>query len=295
MASNQRSEAMLLAVAAVLFYAISIPFSKLLLKQIEPTMMGALLYLGAGIGVGILSLCTKKHQKKQESLQKKDLPYMIAMVVLDITAVILLMYGVQETTAANASLLSNLEIVTTAVIAYFVFHEAVSKRMWIALLLVTCAGIILSFDGQQSMQFSYGSLLVIGSAAAWGMENNCTKMLSSKNTYQIVILKGICSGCGSLLIAVLLKESLPLFSYALGALLLGFVSYGLSIFAYIRCQNIIGAAKTSAFYAINPFVAALLSFFFLQESLSCTYFLGLAVMIAGAMVTIWDTLHSEHQ
>ena len=79
MASNQRSEAMLLAVAAVLSYAISIPFSKLLLKQIEPTMMGALLYLGAGIGVGILSLCTKKHQKKQESLQKKDLPYMIAM------------------------------------------------------------------------------------------------------------------------------------------------------------------------------------------------------------------------
>lgn len=33
MASNKRSEAMLLAFAAVLFYAISIPFSKLLLNH----------------------------------------------------------------------------------------------------------------------------------------------------------------------------------------------------------------------------------------------------------------------
>ena len=81
------------------------------------------------------------------------------------------------------------------------------------------------------------------------------------------------------------------------ALLLGFVAYGLSIFLYVRAQNVLGAAKTSAYYAIAPFVGAFLSFVFLREQMSWMYLVALTVMIAGSILVVVDTLirHHAHQ
>lgn len=68
--------------------------------------------------------------QKEKPLTRKDLPYTIGMVVLDIAAPIFLMIGLTRTTAANASLLNNFEIVATSVIALCIFKEAISKRLW---------------------------------------------------------------------------------------------------------------------------------------------------------------------
>ena len=48
--------------------------------------MAALLYLGAGIGIGMMSLFNKKDREKAESLTKAELPYIVGMIVLDIAA-----------------------------------------------------------------------------------------------------------------------------------------------------------------------------------------------------------------
>lgn len=126
------------------------------------------------------------------------------------------------------------------------------------------------------------------------MENNCTRKISSKNTYEIVILKGVFSGLGALVIAFIKGEAFPGAGYIAAALALGFVSYGLSIFLYVRAQNILGAAKTSAYYAAAPFVGAFLSFIFLKEKLSMMYVISLVVMIAGAALVVIDTLMKHH-
>ncbi len=75
---------------------------------------------------------------------------------------------------------------------------------------------------------------------------------------------------------------------------LGFVAYGLSIFLYVRAQNVLGAAKTSAYYAVAPFVGAFLSYVFLHENLSWTYLTSLCVMIAGTLLVVADTLVRHH-
>ena len=89
------------------------------------------------------------------------MPFVIGMIALDIAAPIFLMLGIRYGTSANASLLGNFEIVATTVIALFVFNEAVSKRLWIAIALITLARLLLSFEGTDTFRFSYGSLLVI--------------------------------------------------------------------------------------------------------------------------------------
>ena len=294
---RRKTTAIIYALLAAIFYAVNVPVSKVLLKDVGPTTMAALLYLGAGIGIGIVSLINKKDREKSERLSKKDLPFVIGMIVLDIAAPIFLMLGISYGTSANASLLGNFEIVATTVIALFIFKEAVTKRLWLAIALITLSSILLSFEGVGSFQFSYGSLFVLLATICWGFENNCTRNISSKSTYEIVVLKGIFSGLGALVIALIKRETMPGILYIAAALLLGFVAYGLSIFLYVRAQNILGAAKTSAYYAVAPFVGAFLSFVFLREQLSWMYLFALIVMIAGSVLVVADTLirHHVHQ
>lgn len=282
------------AFLAAVFYAINVPISKVLLQHVGPTTMAALLYLGAGIGIGMMSLFNKKDREKAESLTKAELPYIVGMIVLDIAAPIFLMLGISYGSSANASLLGNFEIVATTVIALILFKEAVTKRLWVAIGLITLSSILLSFEGTDSFHFSYGSLLVIMATVCWGLENNCTRELSSKSTYQIVMLKGLCSGLGALVISLIKKESFPGFGYIAIALALGFVAYGLSIFMYVRAQNVLGAAKTSAYYAVNPLIGALLAFVFLSESLSWMYVIALIVMVIGSALVVVDTFIRQH-
>lgn len=291
---NKQVTAIGYAVAAAMFYALNVPCSKILLDKIAPTLMAAFLYLGAGIGVGLMYLFHHKKELPEERLEKKDIPYTVGMVLLDIIAPILLMIGIKLGTSANASLLGNFEIVATTMIALFIFKEKVSKKLWTAIGLITLSSIILSFGGQESFTFSIGSLLVLGATICWGLENNCTRAISEKSTYEIVTIKGFGSGTGALIVAMILGESLPQIQYVLPAFLLGFVAYGLSIFTYIKAQKDLGAAKTSAYYAIAPFIGAFLSFILLQETLTVSYIIALLIMVVGTIFVIVDTLAHHH-
>lgn len=132
-------------------------------------------------------------------------------------------------------------------------------------------------------------MFVLIACICWGFENNCTRMLSSKNPMQIVVIKGVFSGLGSLIIALCIGEAVPDVLGILGALLLGFVAYGLSIVFYIYAQRELGAAKTSAYYAVAPFIGVAMSLVIFAEIPSGMFLAALAVMIAGTwMVTVAD-------
>ena len=284
---NKKYTATLFAIVAAALYAINIPLSKILLHQVSPTMMAAFLYLGAGLGLFIYRLFIPK-KESNEPLTKEDLPYTIGMIVLDIAAPILLMLGLQQTNSANASLLNNFEIVATSLIAFFIFKEAISKKLGLAIVLVTIASIALSFEGKGSFDFNIGSLFVLGAASCWGLENNCTRMLSSKSSVQITTIKGIFSGLGSLIVALIIGEHFPTIICMIAVLILGFISYGLSINFYIKAQKDLGAAKTSAYYAIAPFLGAGFGMLLLHERPGVQFYVGLVIMIVATVLMIED-------
>lgn len=292
---NKKVVAIFFAILAAALYAVNVPFSKLLLQHVEPTMLASYLYLGAGIGIGTVFLITKKRSSHTgERITKKDLPYVLGMIILDMIAPILLMFGLLDSASASASLLNNFEIVCTSLIALLIFKEAVSGRMWMAISLITLSSFFLSFEDLATFKLSWGAVLVLLATLCWGLENNCTRNLSSKNTYHVVFLKGIFSGLGSLIVALILGERFARLPYLALALLLGFVAYGLSIFFYIKAQGMIGAAKTSAYYAIAPFIGTALSVILFSERPTWAYFIGLAIMIAGTVIVILDTLAGKH-
>lgn len=293
--NNKKVQAIVFAILAAVFYAINMPFSKMLLGKVEPTYMASFLYFGAGIGIFIIYIVTGKYKNSSKKLAKSDLVYVVGMIVLDIVAPILLMVGLMSATSSNASLINNFEIVATSLIALFVFKELISKRLWFAIVLITISSLLLSFEDMSSLKISWGSLCVLLAAICWGFENNCTRKISSKDTFQIVILKGIFSGLGSFIIANLVNEALPEIKYIIAVLCLGFIAYGLSIFMYIKAQKELGAAKTSAFYSIAPFIGAFLSFIILKEALTASFVGALFLMIIGTIIVGYDTLKGNSE
>lgn len=290
MLKSTHKKGIFLAILAAALYAVNSPFSKLLLKEMPSTLMAGFLYIGAGLGMGVIALFRKikRSKRTEEAFTRKDLPYTIAMILLDIAAPIFLLLGLSHTTAANASLLNNFEIVATAIIALAVFKEKISPRLWAGILFVTASCALLSFEDISALRFSIGSLFILLACVCWGVENNCTRKLSDKDPLEIVLLKGIFSGTGSVIIGLCLGERLTSLWSVFAVLAVGFVAYGLSIFFYVYAQRILGAARTSAYYAIAPFMGTLLSLIIFQEMPLYTYFIALGLMIIGAWLCAED-------
>ena len=275
------------AVLAAVLYAVNAPFSKQLLRSLPPTLTAGFLYLGAGAGMALIALIRRirKTAGRESKLTRAELPYTVAMIVLDIAAPVCLMFGLRSTPAASAALLNNFEIVATALIAWVVFRERIRVRLWLGILCVTAACALLSLENLQGMHFSKGSLLVLLAAVCWGLENNCTRKLSDKDPMEIVLLKGLFSGAGSLITGLCIGERVALWSDVPAALALGFVAYGLSIFFYVYAQRKLGAARTSTFYALAPFVSVFLSLALFREKPGYAFPAALALMALGTWLS----------
>lgn len=290
------------AILAAALYALNAPLSKLLLEGVPPMMMASFLYLGAGGGMLLLGLIRRAVSKpgnepprsRQGVFAPSLIPYTLGMIVLDIAAPILLMLGVQLTSAESASLLNNFEIVATSLIALLIFRERISKRLWLAIGLIVLSSALLTVEsGGAEVSLSLGSVFVLLACCCWGMENNCTRALSQSDPQEIVIVKGLGSGVGALLVALLCGEGFPALHYVPAAMGLGFVAYGLSIYFYVWAQRYLGAARTSAYYAVAPFIGVLLSLMIFRQWPGWLFFLALGIMIAATVLVTRDGSESE--
>lgn len=160
--------------------------------------------------------------------------------------------------------------------------------------LITFSSILLTVDDPMALKFSFGSFLVILACICWGFENNTTRKLSIKDPMQIVNIKGFGSGIGSLIIALESRALSYNPIYILLALLLGFGAYGISIYFYILAQRDLGAARTSAYYAVAPFIGVLISFLIFGTNLSSIFIVALVIMVFGTYFTVTENHGHAH-
>lgn len=287
----KKAKAVIFAILAAVLYALMAPVAKLLQIGIAPVAEAGLLYLGAGAGMLIIYLIQNVMGVRQDrpSISREDLRYVIAMIILDMLAPIFLLLGLSTSAPESVSLLNNFEIVATTVIAVALFHEKAGKKLIAAICIITISCILLSLENADSIRFSIGSVFVILACICWGFENNCTSSLSEKDTRQIVIIKGLGSGTASLLISFVIHEGAVGITAALAVMVLGFLAVGLSVYFYVLAQGEIGAARTSAYYAVSPFVGVLLSLLIFRQMPGLIFWASLIIMGIGVYFNIQDT------
>ncbi len=277
-----------LAVAAASLYALSVPLSKLLMSSVQPGALAGLLYLGAGVGMWAFLGARRATGSSSSSrpMERRDAPYVAGMVVLDVAAPLLLMGGLAMTSAESVSLLSNFEIVATALFARALFGERITPRLWAGIAAMTASCTLLTVEPGAELSLSPGSLLVLGACLCWGVENNCTASIADCDPALVVAIKGIGSGIGALVVALLGGSSLPALTPAILTMLLGFASYGLSILAYVRAQRGLGAARTSAYYAIGPFIGVAIAWALFGDVPAAGFLVALALMALGSWLSL---------
>lgn len=284
------------ALTAALLFGISAPLSKLFLGEIAPISLAALLYLGSGLGllaVRFLRRANRQASADEAGIKRSDAGWLAGAIFTGgVAAPILLMLSLQRTPAATASLLLNFESSATALVAALIFREAVSRRVWLAAGLITLASIALSVEINAVWGFSLGALGILVACLMWGFDNNFTRCISAKDPLAIVTIKGLAAGSFSLLMAGLLAEPLPALPLVLGAMLVGFFCYGISIVLYIRALRDLGAARTSTLFGIAPLAGMLLSFMIFREFPGILFWIALPLMAVGTFLLVKE--HHTH-
>ncbi|HSL30737.1 MAG TPA: EamA family transporter [Anaerolineales bacterium] len=274
------------ALLAALFFGASAPLSKLLLIDVPPVLMAALLYLGSGTGISLVKLYQRLTRSQREAeIRAPDVKWLAGAILTGgVLAPIILMISLQHTPASTASLLLNFEGVGTTLIALFFFRESISRRALAAIFVITLASVFLSTNFTGGFGFSPGALGVILACVLWGVDNNFTRNISAKDPLTIVAWKGLVAGTFSLLLGLFLGQQLPALASILSILLLGFISYGFSTMLFIYAMRGLGAARTSALYGTAPLAGVLLSFMIFRDPITLLFIFAAALMAAGALL-----------
>jgi len=291
--ANARAYALALGAAGL--FGASFPLSKLLLRDFGSVGLAGLLYLGSGLGVGILRLFLQDRAARREAtLNKADLGWLSGVILSGgVAGPILLLLGLARTSAHVSALLANTETLFTMALAVAFFGDFLIRReaLGVAAIFTGATIVAVAGAGQGGKGSWEGPLLLLGAGLAWGLDNNLSKRISAKDPLQIAAIKGISAGLVNLLLAWF-AEGLPRLSPGalVSAMAVGFVCYGLSVVLFIVALRHLGAARTSALFATAPGMAILLSWALLGEIPGLWTAAGALLMIPGA----WLLIRVEH-
>lgn len=270
--------------AAVLF-GLSTPFAKLLLPSSGPLLLAGLLYLGAGIGLTVVS--PFRRHGKEAPLTRRDLPTLAAMVVTGgIAGPILLLAGLAHLPGGEASLLLNLESPFTIGIAVLLFGESLSRREVAGAAAVVLGGVILASGPSEGSMHALGALAVAGAGLAWSIDNNLSQRLSLRDPVAVTRAKTLVAGGVNVALGLALGDPLPAALPLVGALVTGFLGYGLSIVLHLLALRHVGTARQAAYLATAPFIGAVASMPILGERLTWREVVAGVVMGAGVTILV---------
>jgi drug/metabolite transporter (DMT)-like permease len=225
-----------------------------------------------------------------------DIPWLAGATISGgIIAPVSLMLGLNLMTGFSTSLLLNLEGVMTALIAVFFFRENSGRNLWVAIALMTAAGVLLGWDPDKG-SFNFAGLgLIVLAMVSWGADNNLTRMICTKDPVQIAQVKSLVAGASVLAASLVIGERLDLGTDLLLALVVGSLCYGASLVLFIKSLELLGSLRTGAFFSLGPFVGAAASLELLGERLGWLMLPAGLLMAAGVCIIATERHVHKHR
>jgi len=272
-----------LAIFSAALFGVSPVLCKLVIGDMSPALLAGLLYLGSGIGLLILLLFQGKNPLRElRNLSSKHRLVLIGSVISGgIVAPLFLAYGIKIGTASEISLLLNFETVATTLIAWLVFKEHVGAGVWGGKAFILLGSFLVVFTSEGAFAFSVAGLLIIMACFFWGIDNNLTRDIEEMPATVLASIKGLCSGTFNIVLALIFFTGMATSSQVMGSLLIGAISYGVSLVCFIEALRRIGSARTSTYFAVGPFIGTFLAFLVLGERPSIIFWFAALCMFAG--------------
>lgn len=284
------------ALTAAALFGASTPLASLLLGEQPPVLLAGLLYLGSGVGLGLVRLL-REGGWSSSGLGPGDWPWLLGAIFFGgVLGPVALMFGLTLVSGATASLLLNLEAVLTALIAWWVFREYADRRVVLGMVAIVAGGVVLSWPAGQEGGASgtWGLLAIAGACLCWAIDNNLTRRVSASDALFIASTKGLIAGSVNTTLALVLGASLPSVMTLGLSLLLGFVGYGLSLVCFVLALRGLGTARTGAYFSTAPFLGAAVALGLLGESATPAFWLAAAFMGLGVWLHLSERHAHEH-
>ncbi|HUH59979.1 MAG TPA: EamA family transporter [Candidimonas sp.] len=270
------------ALLAALLFGAGTPLAKLLLNSVSPWLLAGLLYLGSGVG---LTIYRRIRREPAVRLPRREVPWLLGAIGAGgVVGPVLLMLGLTGMPASGASLLLNAEGVFTALLAWFVFKENFDRRIAWGMVAIVAGAFVLSWPGEARFAGLWPALAVLGACLAWGIDNNLTRKVSLTDATWIAAVKGLVAGVVNLLLAFALGASFPPWPSLTGAMVVGFLAYGVSLALFVVSLRHLGTARTGAYFSVAPFFGAVLAIA-LGDPIT------MSLLMAGAFMAIGLWLH----
>ena len=291
---NAQKNAPLIALLAAAAFGVSTPVAKFLLGDMSPWALASLLYLGSGLGLGAIALLRPRAEANEARLSRADLPWLIGTIFFGgVFGPILLLLGLTTTDAASASLPLNLEAVFTLLLAWIVFREHVDQRLFLGAVAIVAGALLLSWQGRLG-EASLGMGLIALACLSWGIDNNLTRKIAAVDPFVLGSVKGVVAATVNGMLAYVMGSSLPATGPLLGAMALGFVSYGLGLVLFIVALRYLGTARTGAYYGTAPFIGALAATVLLGEHMTPLLVTAGVLMAFGAWLHLSERHAHDH-
>ncbi len=275
--------------AAVLFGA-TVPLASRLTAETTAPLLAGLLYAGAALAVAPMAF---RHRPDSRVLRRGAVRLGVAVGAGGFLGPLLLVAGLARTPAATASLLLNLELVATTVLAALFFREHIGRRVATGTLAVVAAGVALVWSDAPDLRL--GAVLVVGACVCWGLDNCVTADLDEIRPEHITLVKGVVAGGTNLLLGAGLGAPMPSWSLIGGALLVGALGYGASITLWVAGARDLGAARGQLVFATAPFVGVLVAWVVLRDPIRGSELVALALGVFGVSRVLGSAhLHEHH-
>lgn len=275
--------------AAVLFGATT-PLASRLVDDTTAPVLAGLLYVGAALAV----LPFVGRRRLDRRLLRRGAPRLaVAVVAGGFLGPLLLTSGLARTPAATASVLLNLELVATTVLAAWLFHEHIGRRVGLGTIAVVAGGAVLVWDGAPEPRV--GALLIAGACLCWGLDNCVTADLDELAPEHITLAKGVVAGTTNVVLGFLLGAALPSVGLVVAALVVGALGYGASITLWVAGARDLGAARGQLVFATAPFVGVLVAWVVLGDPVRGPEVVALVLAAVGVSGVVGSHhLHEHH-
>ena len=286
------SPAIAAAIAAALLFGASTPITKQLLRDTPPILLAGLLYLGSGIGLGLIRIGRDRGWRVPSMTPKEWLWLLLAIGFGGVLGPVALLLGLTRTSAASASLLLNLEAVLTALLAWIVFRENADRRIVLGMALIVAGAVVLVVpDAAHGASMGWGALLIAGACLCWALDNNFTRKVSASDALFIAGLKGLAAGVVNVGIALVLGARWPALPFVGVAMTVGLLGYGISLVLFVLALRGLGSARTGAYFSTAPFLGAAIAILAFGDHASPMFWLAAGLMGAG----VWLHLTERHE
>ena len=280
-------------VSAALFGSIS-TLAKPTVSSIEPLVLAAIVSLIAATAFTPLA------GRKRIRLNRREWGILGLVATLGaILAPSFYFFGLQSTSASDATILSNSEIVFTVILAILFFKEKIRRTGYFSIFLVFVGVILVTINTDFSSDVldfaNVGNLFIILTMFCWALDNNLSKILTKTiDVSRLVHLKSLLGG--ATLLGIVLLFGIPISisdENWINLILLGVIGFAAPMFLFYYAIKNIGAVKTILIFSTSSIFGVVYAFIFLQEQIQYHQILAMGIMVFGIMLLRKENIHTD--